>query len=1253
MSTTPKPPINIQASDLQSLALPAPKVPSIPVPGSSLSSVIAALSQIKEVMETREGQRGSGLDKNITWRDIIQSGLATVVIGGKSFSGNGGIILPGGPQSDPTTPPAPTGLEADGALASIVVSWDRAPYRNHAYAEVWRSAENDIGTAVLTGTTEASVYADTVGGGGTYYYWVRFVSKADVKGPFNNTVGLQATTGYDPAYLIDVLASDPPPGYNKFLYVNNTPLVINGVTVPPGTYMSDAYIANGTITNAKIGNAAIDNAKIANVDAAKITTGYLDAARIRAGSISADLIDSRGLTIRDEEGNIILGSGTPLDYSYIANVPAALTLTGINLTISGNTITKTAANGWDSSAYSTEKYSGGAYVTATVVHDDKDLVFGLNTDPLTDSDFDSIDFGWRVKANGTLEIVESGVAVALDGGTTPTPTPSPSSGVIVYWGDSTISGEDENGEIVTTPAPAAMDAALSSFTVINEGVGGCSMKKTWLGTDGVHPPFSEWLDENDFDYFIINCCINDSGTSTLLEFETYLVEIIDAIRAKGKVIIIETPNECDFSQLDPYRERMVFQAEINGIPLIDQYTYTKTYRETNNLSIYDMCPNGYHPNQAAYILKGQYAATRFQQIVDIGGTPAPAPAPAPSPTPAPAPTPGPAQGYVAPVGHSQMDFPYMTFREEFEGTEVDREKWPEDYVFYESFKTGQDNYDVTAGKLRAWATEPFVSPEEKTNFTLTTNGAFRQKYGYFEVRAKMPIGAGLWPAPLWLYAHQDDAGNAMSFRPEIDVAEMYCGGENNGAEGWSDTNNHPLYYAGSVHVPAAGADGSTPAGSNGSDQFGPIDLSAAYYVYGVKWEPRTGGQRLTFYFRGEQMGQPILTTNMNYLMYLLVDLWIGSASGAASAENTPTGPSNAMLVDYVRCWALPGNVTVVDTTLTDPANTSGTTPTPDPTPTPTPTPSTTTAGTYDAGDSLSVLYDGVRVRYSKNGTVLHTTNVTDDELEMYFDSSLFSSGASLSNIAFGPLGSVNWANIGGFGKPEDFATLGATFGTNIFGQMNAANISTYIAGAAIGTALIQNAAITNAQIANGAILNAHIADAQITNAKIVHGNILTVHIGDAQITNAKIADAQITSAKIGNAEVGTLKLAGNAVTIPVLIAGPGNGAVAVNSGDEFTYGVQAVGFPFDTPVIIIAHWKSTDYGGGGGNTFMRIQVDGYGTVAFSTDTHPANFTASHSLATKVDLAAGARNWYISFGNDYPSGTNYILDWSVTILGTMR
>ena len=45
---------------------------------------------------------------------------------------------------------------------------------------------------------------------------------------------------------------------------------------------------------------------------------------------------------------------------------------------------------------------------------------------------------------------------------------------------------------------------------------------------------------------------------------------------------------------------------------------------------------------------------------------------------------------------------------------------------------------------------------------LTTQSSFSQKFGYFEIRSKIPVGIGVWPA-FWLLA--DDGG----WPPEIDV----------------------------------------------------------------------------------------------------------------------------------------------------------------------------------------------------------------------------------------------------------------------------------------------------------------------------------------------------------------------------------------------------------------------------------------------------------------------------------------------------
>jgi len=101
------------------------------------------------------------------------------------------------------------------------------------------------------------------------------------------------------------IASPSGPGIAPVIpfIVTTTSQVINGVTVPPGTYIKDGFIQNGVITNAKIGNLAVDDAKIASLSVGKLTAGSIAAGQFIQSSNYVP--DTQGFRL-DANGNAFL-----------------------------------------------------------------------------------------------------------------------------------------------------------------------------------------------------------------------------------------------------------------------------------------------------------------------------------------------------------------------------------------------------------------------------------------------------------------------------------------------------------------------------------------------------------------------------------------------------------------------------------------------------------------------------------------------------------------------------------------------------------------------------------------------------------------------------------------------------------------------------------------------------------------------------------------------------------------------------------
>jgi beta-glucanase (GH16 family) len=222
----------------------------------------------------------------------------------------------------------------------------------------------------------------------------------------------------------------------------------------------------------------------------------------------------------------------------------------------------------------------------------------------------------------------------------------------------------------------------------------------------------------------------------------------------------------------------------------------------------------------------------------------------------------------------------LTFQDEFDGARLDLSKWnPQDpwgkvrnrelqaYV--------KDAFEVRDGILRVKAEKRAAeydgAARQYASGMMTTYGKFSQKFGWFEIRCRVPKGNGLWPA-FWMLP------DSLGWPPEIDVLENLG----------QDTQT--AYFTNHF----IGPDGRHA--SKGSGKVATPDLSADFHTYAVEWTPAA----IVWYFDGvekfrSEQGVP------QQPMYLLVNLAIGGEWPVAPDDTTPW-PSS-FDVDYVRAYA--------------------------------------------------------------------------------------------------------------------------------------------------------------------------------------------------------------------------------------------------------------------------------------------------------------------------------------------------------------
>lgn len=166
---------------------------------------------------------------------------------------------------------------------------------------------------------------------------------------------------------------------------------------------------------------------------------------------------------------------------------------------------------------------------------------------------------------------------------------------------------------------------------------------------------------------------------------------------------------------------------------------------------------------------------------------------------------------------------------------------------------GLDPFRVRNGVLSIVASrvppelKPLLFNNEYISGILTTQSSFSQKYGYFEIRSKIPVGTGVWPA-FWLLAN--DGG----WPPELDVMEGR--GEEPGTFVMTTHWRHP----------------DTQRIQSCPQEFMLQDAAGTFHDYGVLWQR----DRITYFVDRKPVTDIKVPVGFDDPMYMIVNLAMGA-----------------------------------------------------------------------------------------------------------------------------------------------------------------------------------------------------------------------------------------------------------------------------------------------------------------------------------------------------------------------------------------
>lgn len=343
---------------------------SFPVPRDfSIEGKRFAQSVLDSLQQLR-GEKGSILDKAVTFQDLIDAGIAK-----QNFNPTGGgsdfVIDDDDRQDGVANPTAPTGFSASGAFQNVLLSWDFPSYAGHSHTEIFVSNSNSFASRTFLAQTTASVFSHQVGNAATKYYWVRHVNKNDEAGPFNSETGTSASTAVDVGAVMTQLSEEIKllPGFSTLntdmnITISGTQRTLQATLETINTLASTASTNVTSLTtntprvirsdseptqrpdgtSLQTGDIWIDTDSSPNINELFVYTGSTFAATTAGSTSSSDTtlqtqITSNGNAITQNASDILLVAGV----SDRANISTSINITSLNAAIT-NSSTGLSAN---------------------------------------------------------------------------------------------------------------------------------------------------------------------------------------------------------------------------------------------------------------------------------------------------------------------------------------------------------------------------------------------------------------------------------------------------------------------------------------------------------------------------------------------------------------------------------------------------------------------------------------------------------------------------------------------------------------------------------------------------------------------------------------------------------------------------------------------------------------------------------------------------------------------------------------------